>query len=312
MGRLLDGSGGELAVSLEARLPGVGEGGQERFLRVTLAGVRDEKDATVGVVVLLADITDAKAFERMKTLFVSMVAHELKAPIGAVEGYLNLILSGTLDTDQDRLKKIVARCLERTGALLNLIQDLLEITRRDAGRQERRIEAVDMKALATSLVEFHRNEIEQHELRAELIASEGLRPVQADRGDMERVFINLVSNAIKYNRKGGSITVRLSMLGDLLSMEVSDTGIGMTAEERQRLGEEFFRAKNANTRTITGTGLGVALVKKIIDSYNGALEVDSIPEQGSTFRVLLPTSPVLGNVEQHGGSHGSPVAKLAG
>ncbi|HQP39133.1 MAG TPA: HAMP domain-containing sensor histidine kinase, partial [Polyangiaceae bacterium] len=237
----------------------------------------------------------------------SMVAHELKAPIGAVEGYLNLILSGALDTDQERLKKIVARCLERTGALLTLIQDLLEITRREAGRHERRIESLDMAALTSSLVEFHRNEIEQHGLRAELKVDEGVRAVSADRGDMDRVVTNLVSNAIKYNRKGGSITVHLSMLGDLLRLEVTDTGIGMTPEETRRLGEEFFRAKNPATRSITGTGLGVALVKKIVDSYNGALEVDSVLDQGTTFRVLLPTESRSGSVEQHGGSHGSPV-----
>jgi len=307
IGRMLDGSGSELAVSLEMRVATEGEGNPDRYLRVTLAPVRNETQQLMGVVVLLADISDAKAFERMKTLFVSMVAHELKAPIGAVEGYLNLILSGALDTDQERLKKIVARCLERTGALLTLIQDLLEITRREAGRHERRIESLDMAALTSSLVEFHRNEIEQHGLRAELKVDEGVRAVSADRGDMDRVITNLVSNAIKYNRKGGSITVHLSMLGDLLRLEVTDTGIGMTPEETRRLGEEFFRAKNPATRSITGTGLGVALVKKIVDSYNGALEVDSVLDQGTTFRVLLPTEPRSGSVEQHGGSHGSPV-----
>lgn len=292
IGRMLDGKTDEVAVSLEARVDKrADEEGEDRYLRVTLATVRDEKSGTLGVVVLLADITDAKAFERMKTLFVSMVAHELKAPIGAVEGYLNLILSGGLDSDQDRLKKIVARCLERTGALLTLIQDLMEITRREAGRQERRIEAVDMKALATNLLEFHRNDIEQHELKLELVTEPDVRPVLADQGDMERVLTNLISNAIKYNRKEGTIAVHLSMAGSLLRVEVRDTGIGMSPEEKLRLGQEFFRAKNPQTRTITGTGLGVALVKKIVDGYNGVLEVDSIPDQGSTFRVLLPTEP---------------------
>jgi two-component system, OmpR family, phosphate regulon sensor histidine kinase PhoR len=295
VGRMLDGKTDEVAVSLEARADkreDEEDEGEDRYLRVTLAPVRGEKTGTLGVVVLLADITDAKAFERMKTLFVSMVAHELKAPIGAVEGYLSLILSGALDSDQDRLKKIVARCLERTGALLTLIQDLMEITRREAGRQERRIEAVDMKALATNLLEFHRNDIEQHDLKLEFITDPDVRPVLGDQGDMERVMTNLISNAIKYNRKEGTITVHLSMAGSLLRLEVKDTGIGMSPEEKQRLGQEFFRAKNPQTRTITGTGLGVALVKKIIDSYNGVLEVDSVPDQGSTFRVLLPTEPL--------------------
>jgi two-component system, OmpR family, phosphate regulon sensor histidine kinase PhoR len=295
--RMLHGTSEEVAVSVEMR---VGEGREglginptpeSVYLRVTLAPVRDEKGATLGVVVLLADITSAKAFERMKTLFVSMVAHELKAPIGAVEGYLNLILEGRFDSDRDLLRKTVARCLERTGALISLIQDLLEITRRENMQRERRIEPVDMKALAAGLVEFHRNDMERQKLSAQLVVDGGVRAVLGDHADLERVVTNLLSNAIKYNRPGGEIRVHVSMQGAVLCLEVKDTGIGMTPEETERLGEEFFRAKNPKTRMITGTGLGVALVKKIVDSYNGALQVESVLDQGSTFRVLLPAEP---------------------
>jgi two-component system, OmpR family, phosphate regulon sensor histidine kinase PhoR len=288
IGAMIDRHTEEVSISIETKVETGREEG-DRYLRVTLAPIRDDK-TTLGVVVLLADITDAKAFERMKTLFVSMVAHELKAPIGAVEGYLNMILSGALDTDQDRLKKIVARCLERTGALLTLIQDLLEITRRDAGKHERRIEPVDMKALSANLLEFHKHDMELRGIQAELQADAGAPTALADQGDMERVLTNLISNAIKYNVDGGRITVRIATRPGLLSVEVQDTGIGMSPEEVERLGQEFFRAKNAKTRTITGTGLGVALIRKIVESYNGALEVDSVPDHGSTFRVLLPTA----------------------
>jgi signal transduction histidine kinase len=261
---------------------------EARHLRATLAAVRDEAAHVLGVVVLFTDISDAKALEHMKTLFVSMVAHEIKAPLGAVEGYLNLILAGDLDRDPERRQQVVTRCLARTGALLALVQDLLEITRRDSGRLEKRLEPVDLVALVDELVQFHGRDAAARQITLTREAPAALpRPV-ADRNDLERVLTNLLSNAVKYNRDGGRVTVRLASTGGAVTIEVADTGIGMSEAERARLGEEFYRAKNARTRLITGTGLGVALVKKILDSYNGALEIASVPGEGSTFRVLLP------------------------
>ena len=287
IGRMLAGQGPDGGTILELPLRADNDSA-ERFLRANLAPVRDERGAVLGVVVLLADITDVKAFERMKNLFVSMVAHELKAPIGAVEGYLHLLGSGGLDVDPVRRSEVINRCLARTGALLELINDLTEITRRDVGRHVRRLEQLDLGALCRNLLEFHRQGAKEHDLHIELVVDDGVPTLLADRGDIERVLTNFLSNAIKYNRNGGRITVHLGTQGSLVYIEVSDTGIGMTTDEVRRLGEDFFRAKNEHTRTVTGTGLGIALVKKIVDSYHGALEVESEPEQGSTFRVLLP------------------------
>ncbi len=110
----------------------------------------------------------------------------------------------------------------------------------------------------------------------------------ADAADMERVFTNLISNAIKYNRPGGKIWVRLESPGSIFRIEVQDTGIGMKPEEAKRAGEEFYRIKNEKTRAITGTGLGLSLVKRIVKSYHGELTVESKPDAGSTFRITLP------------------------
>lgn len=202
--------------------------------------------------------------------------------------YLNLIASGTLDQNLPKIKEVSSRCLDRTGALLALIQDLLEISRRDSGRQERRIEPVDIAELASALVEFHQNLAEQRKLRIELSIQPQIGKALVDRYEMERLLTNLLSNAIKYNRENGEIRLSVGLTDGILKIEVKDTGIGMSPEERRRVGEEFFRAKNAKTRAITGTGLGLALVKKIIDGYHGALEIESVPDQGSTFRALIP------------------------
>lgn len=262
-------------------------------LRVTLAPVRDEKNCFLGVVVLLSDISESKEYERMKTRFISMVAHEVRAPIGAVESYLNLFEKGISLDEPQRVREIAHRCLERTNALLALVEDLLEITRREGPTRRKKIEEVDVAKLVRDLVEFHRPSAEERGIELETRILGERHVIKADPGDLERMFGNLISNAIKYNREKGRVSVRLEAASDALRVDVNDNGIGMTAEEVRRIGEEFYRVKNKNTRSITGTGLGLSLVKKIIASCNGALEVDSTPGEGSTFRVVIPFVPEI-------------------
>lgn len=277
----------DLGVTLEVKLP-LDNQPEPRFLRVHLTPARDGREAVCGAVVVLSDVTETKALERMKTMFVSLVAHELKSPIAAVEGYLHLIKTGALKGTPERLPDIADRCLARTGSLLSLIQDLLDITRRDAGRHEVYLERVDLAQLIAALVEFQRPEIERQELTVFTHCPAGVPAALVDRGDMERLITNLLSNAIKYNRRGGRIEVSLRQHKSTLQLEVSDTGIGISGEEQARLGEEFYRVKNGATRHITGTGLGLTLVKKICDRYHGELQIRSTPGVGSCFRVILP------------------------
>jgi two-component system, OmpR family, phosphate regulon sensor histidine kinase PhoR len=267
------------------------QGNEERILAASMAPVHDESGQQLGVVIVLRDVTEAKAFERTKNLFISMVAHEVKAPIGAVEGYLRLIQENALGGDPKNQHEVIGRCLERTGALLALVQDLLEITRRESGRVEKRVEAVNLADLLQELVRFHAADAARRSIRFDLRPEGDLPPVLVDRYDLERLITNLLSNAIKYNREGGQVFIRSAKVGQAVLIEVEDTGIGMSAEERARLGEEFFRAKNPQTRSITGTGLGIALVKRIVESYHGDLSCESQPGKGTTFRLLLPSAP---------------------
>lgn len=269
------------------------DGERSTHLEATLAPVRDERDRRLGVVVILKDTTALKAADQMKNLFISMVAHEIKAPIAAVEGYMNLMAGGMLANDPDKIREIASRCLDRTGALLSLIGDLMEITRRETGRITRTVVSVDLASLARDLTEFQRAFAEQKSIALEFDADPDVPFVAADRHDMERLITNLVSNAIKYNRPNGSVRVTVRSIHrpehHVVILEVRDTGIGMSDAERHRLGDEFYRVKNDKTRSIPGTGLGLSLVKKIVATTNGALEIESVEGQGSTFRVVLPT-----------------------
>jgi two-component system phosphate regulon sensor histidine kinase PhoR len=259
-------------------------------LRVKVASIRDESNRFLGLVVLLSDISEPKEYERMKTRFISMVAHEIRSPLGAVEGYLNLFESGMYLDDPDRVRGIARRCLDRTAALLALVEDLLEITRRDGPSKSKNIEKIDVAGLLEELVEFHRPSATERKISLETEVSGDRHTIDADPGDIERIIGNLLSNAIKYNIDSGRIFIRLENVSGSIRLEVRDTGIGMTPEETRRLGEEFYRVKNSRTRTITGTGLGLSLVKKIVASYRGSLEIDSTPDKGSTFRISIPAS----------------------
>lgn len=278
---LLEGGAAEQALELDVRHG-------ERCLRATLAPVRGAQGPPPGVVALLADVTEARAFERERGQFVAMVAHEVKAPLAAVESFLHLVLDGVLDQQPERRRQVLARCLERTDALVELVGDLLELTRGQAAGRERHLEDVDLGALAAEQTAFQAELARARGLTLSFQGGTGLPRVQADRRELERVVTNLLSNAIKYNREEGRVEVRVERRGAALALEVTDTGVGLSPAEVARLGEEFFRAKNRRTRLVAGTGLGLSLVKKVVEGYRGALEVESTPDVGSTFRVLLP------------------------
>ena len=249
--------------------------------------IRDDQNRLLGFVSVLRDISELKQLELLKSQFVNMAAHELKAPLSAIQGYLEMVIDKTLGAEPDVYDGYLRRSLERSKTLITLINDLLNISHIQAGKIRCEIERINFSGQVQSVIEFFGNEIEKNQLTTELDLAEDLM-IDADREEMQRVLTNLISNAIKYNRPQGSISVRTQREKGYAKLIVRDTGIGMTAEEKQRLFEEFFRAKNFHTRSITGTGLGLTLVKKIVDSYAGRIEVDSEYEKGTLFTVYLP------------------------
>jgi two-component system, OmpR family, phosphate regulon sensor histidine kinase PhoR len=251
--------------------------------------ILDDQQNVLGAVSVLRDISEMKQVEMLKSQFVNMAAHEMKAPLTAIQGYLEMVLDKTLGDHPDIYQGYLQRSLERSRSLINLINDLLNISRMQAGKIRREIELIDMNALILNTVDFFKNEMAKQQIKCSLELKPGLL-VEADKEEMQRVLNNLISNAIKYNRANGSIEIRGSQDGHFIRISVRDSGIGMRQEEKERLFEEFFRAKNSLTRNITGTGLGLTIVKKIIDNYAGKIQVETEFEKGSTFTLFLPTA----------------------
>ena len=214
--------------------------------------------------------------------FISVLAHELKAPLNAVEGYLNILRT----VEQDQNLQMVERSIMRVDGMKKLIGDLLDLTRIESGQRERVIKRLDMAELAKASMELFAVEAERRGITVTLETDSDVE-LLADPGEAEIVLNNLISNAVKYNRDGGSVTVRLSRKGDVTRIEVSDTGIGLTAEEAGKLFNEFTRIKNEQTVKILGSGLGLSTVRKIANMYDGDASVTSEPGVGSTFVVTL-------------------------
>jgi two-component system, sensor histidine kinase and response regulator len=227
------------------------------------------------------------AAERRRTRFelISVLVHELKAPLGAVEGYLGSILDGVV-SDQETLRRVVTRSIARIQGMRQLILDLLDVTRLEAGMKARVFTPVCLGEVARECMDALRPQAEAKDLTLEITGGQDLSLV-AVRAEVEIVLNNLLTNAIKYNREGGSVAVTLGRREDMFEITVRDTGIGLSCEEAAKLFGDFVRIKNAKTRGIEGSGLGLATVKRIAGLYHGDAWVASEPDKGSTFTVTL-------------------------
>ncbi len=219
--------------------------------------------------------------------FISVLAHELKAPLNAVEGYLNILRT----TETDKNLQMIERSIVRVDGMKKLIGDLLDLTRIESGKRERVITRVDLVELAKASMELFAVDAERRGVTMTLDA-DGEVVLRADAGEAEIVLNNLISNAVKYNRDGGSVRVQLRRLDESVRIRVTDTGIGLSAEEQAKLFTEFMRIKNEHTVKILGSGLGLSTVRKIANLYEGEASVASEIGKGSTFTVTLNDAPV--------------------
>jgi two-component system sensor histidine kinase/response regulator len=218
--------------------------------------------------------------------FISVLAHELKAPLAAVEGYLEVIKDRAVEPDTPEFREVINRSIIRIEGMRKMILDLLDLTRIESGQKQRELAEVDVRAVAARAVETAQPSAAERGISIELHAGEPVLMV-ADSGELEIILNNLVSNAVKYNRDGGRVDVMLSVAGSHVTLTVADTGIGMSPEESAQLGGEFVRIKNSKTLRILGSGLGLSIVKKLATLYGGELGIVSTPDVGSTFTVTL-------------------------
>ncbi|MEW6194795.1 MAG: ATP-binding protein [Bacteroidota bacterium] len=260
----------------------------ELILEAACTPVPHPDGSLAGVVITLGNITEFKKIEVIKSQFVSMVAHEMKTPLAAVQGFLNIIIDDTINVEKEKRKDYLKRSIVRLKSLTDLVNDLLDISRMELKTKHREIENIKVKEILNNVLQTLELEIKKKNIAIQKNVEEKLPVIQADQNDITRIISNLLSNAIKYNKENGSIWIELSSTQNYLILRISDTGIGIKPEERSKLFSEFYRIKNDRTRGISGTGLGLSIVKRIVESYHGKIEVDSQFEVGTTFTINLP------------------------
>lgn len=258
------------------------------ILMANIAPVRDEDGKILGAVTVLRDITELKEINKIKSQFVSMVAHELRAPMAAIKGWLEVVLSGEAGSDEEQNKKWLQRAMDRSDSLLALVNDLLVINRMEAGKVAQKMEPVKVNDVIVKIVDFLRPDAENQKVSIKIDLPKELPSVQADLRDMEKLFTNLISNAIKYNRENGSVSVEGRIEGNFVCYRIKDTGIGISAEHLSHIFDDFYRADDERTKKVPGTGLGLTIASKIVNSHFGRIEVTSEPDKGSVFSVFLP------------------------
>lgn len=265
------------------------EGHGERFYQVQSALVRSEDGRNIGTVAIISDVTELKNIERMKSAFVAMASHELRTPLTAIKGFVSTLLYDDEFSKDDRMEfyTIIDRECDR---LTRLINDLLNTARIEAGESLKASYAeVDVRSLAQKVLMIQRQSTDGKGHQLELDAPEDFPKVVADEDKLDQVITNLMSNAIKYSGAGTTVTLHLKEEGDNILIGVEDQGMGIPKEHLTKVFDRFHRVHNEDNRKIYGTGLGLFLVKHLVEQVHlGEIWVESEVGVGSTFWVRMP------------------------
>ncbi len=224
--------------------------------------------------------------EKMRQNFISMVSHELRTPLVAVMQYLEVIRSGAAGTVADDQMRIVDRMNVRLSELLKMIDRWLKLTRIEDVHLRKDFLPCDLAMIIRDSIDTLKDAVDNMNIAVVFDTTSSESMVLGNPDMLKEVFVNLISNGMKYNKAGGRVDISLAEKEDFLVVDVSDTGVGIAEEDVPRVGEEFYRVKREGTAP--GIGVGLAIVKKILDIHAGMLEIESKLNEGSKFSVFLP------------------------
>lgn len=253
--------------------------------------VLGQKKECLGAVVTLVDITALKMIDLLKSEFVAKVSHELRSPLSTIHEQLAVVLSDMINIAPESDQKILGRAKEKTHSLISLIGDLLDLSRIEEGIICKEPVPVKVDALLKNIIDFLKDKANAKGQTLTLeIMDENIPELQADPLALESVFGNLITNAINYTPEKGHINVKAEVAGINVKVRIVDNGFGIEDRHLGHIFERFYRVKNDQTRYITGTGLGLPIVKELVQALGGFVEAESEFGKGSTFTVLLPVA----------------------
>ena len=239
---------------------------------------------TAGAVLVLLDVTEREQAEQMRREFTANVSHELKTPLTSISGMAEIMKDGLVK--QEDVRGFAADIYQESQRLIRLVEDILHLSRLDEGGGGLERQEIDLLDLARTVEDRLQSTAKQHQVELELTGDHAA--IQGLPSVVEEMVYNLCDNAIKYNRPGGKASVRVEDGADAVTVTVSDTGIGIPPEDRERVFERFYRVDKSHSKAIGGTGLGLSIVKHGAALHNAQVELDSAPGKGTTVRLRFP------------------------
>jgi two-component system, OmpR family, phosphate regulon sensor histidine kinase PhoR len=263
--------------------------GPDKYLLARSQPVLGDRKECLGAVVTFLDITAMKVLDRLKSEFVAKVSHELRSPLSTIHEQIAQVIRDTAEEETEKDQHILSRAKEKTQGLISLIGDLLDLSRIESGSANMEPKAIKLDELLKSVVEFMevRAKSKNQELGLNL-PEKKLPELNMDPMALESIFGNLITNALNYTPEGGRVLVNVEYDAGPIRIHVIDNGFGIEAKYLDKIFDKFYRVKNEKTRFITGTGLGLPIVKGLVDSLGGTITVESAPGEGSKFTVILP------------------------
>jgi two-component system phosphate regulon sensor histidine kinase PhoR len=234
-------------------------------------------------------MTEVRRTEQMRHDFVANVSHELRTPLAAIKSVIETITGGAIDDRQVALD-FLGRADNEVDRLIQLVEELLELSRIESGEAPLTIEEVDVAALLEEAVERLRPQAERKNLELSLDVAPDLGKLPLDARRIERALVNLMHNAVKFTPEGGRVAVNAGVVDGTLFVKISDTGIGIAATDLPRVFERFYKVDHS--RADVGSGIGLAIVKHSVEAHGGSVSVESEPGHGSTFGFSIPLTGV--------------------
>lgn len=259
----------------------------DRYVNIFFAPFKNDSERPDGVIAVIQDITEHVKLDNMQKELVADVSHELKTPITSIMGYADTLLEGEYDKEtQEKFLNVIATEARR---MAKLVTDLLTLSRYDSNKKITQKESFDLGDLVKKCQDKLAIEIKKKNHTVNCFVTADVPPVYADKYDIERVVLNILTNSIKYTKDGGEIKIYVGFVYNDAYIKIFDNGIGIPEEDLSRIFERFYRVDKARTREMGGTGLGLSIAKEILDKNGGSIDIKSVVGQGTEVVIRIPT-----------------------
>lgn len=260
---------------------------KNRIFKIKTAVFIDESKNAEGLMIIFQDVTEEKLLDDMRKEFVANVSHELRTPLTSIKSYTETLMDGVVD-DVEMSRKFLDIINNEVDRMTRLVKDLLLLSKVDNRQMKWDMKKVNINKVLTRTIEMFEIEASNNNIKLSKNKNNDFY-VLADRGRLEQVFINIISNAIKYTGHSGKVDVNVAKSSKYIIIEIKDTGIGIPEEDQLRIFERFYRVDKARSREMGGTGLGLSIAKDIVEAHGGEIKVDSKIDIGTKIIVMLPS-----------------------